>query len=181
MPPQMAWQQIVEFYSTCKLTVPTDKLVAIGGIARAFHERTGSKYVAVLWTDSLLQGLAWQRFWPGLRRSPRVKYSEYIAPSWSWMSHNGPVAHAPVYERHAYAECNEVSTVPYGTDSFGRIRSGTLRLHCYAVPLVLVNQQGEDGGRLYSKDGKGDLQDALEMAVRSFVPTSAPKDLVMEC
>ncbi|KAK8848965.1 HET-domain-containing protein [Apiospora arundinis] len=181
MPPQMAWQQIVEFYSTCKLTVPTDKLVAIGGIARAFHERTGSKYVAGLWTDSLLQGLAWQRFWPGLRRSPRVKYSEYIAPSWSWMSHNGPVAHAPVYERHAYAECDEVSTVPYGTDSFGRIRSGTLRLRCYAVPLVLVKQQGEDGGRLYSKDGKGDLQDALEMAVRSFVPTSAPKDLVMEC
>ena len=40
------WYQIVENYSQSLLTVPSDKLVAIGGLARLFSDVWGSRYLA---------------------------------------------------------------------------------------------------------------------------------------
>ncbi|KAK8123642.1 hypothetical protein PG999_003560 [Apiospora kogelbergensis] len=169
-----AWRRIVENYSACELTVPTDKLAAIAGVARVFHETIGSTYVAGMWTDNLLQALAWERSMPSLRRFPRPRYSEYIAPSWSWMSFHGPVGYFPTEDsQHAYADCEEVRTVPYGIDPFGRVRSGTLRLRCYAIPLVLAKRD-KFGNSHYSRES------AVLTAVGKYIPRSSP-DIVAEC
>ncbi|KAF5858025.1 hypothetical protein ETB97_004956 [Aspergillus alliaceus] len=40
------WNSLVEQYSTCHLTEPSDKMVAIAGIARLFGQITGDEYVA---------------------------------------------------------------------------------------------------------------------------------------
>ncbi|KAK8076551.1 hypothetical protein PG994_003823 [Apiospora phragmitis] len=134
--PHNAWRTVVEYYSGCNLTYPTDKLVAISGVARVFHGSINSTYLAGMWSDTLLEGLAWQRSMHSVR--PRGRYTEYLAPSWSWVSMNAQVDYEHFhYKYHTLANCEEVSTVPHGTDPFGRVRSGSLRLRCYAIPLLL--------------------------------------------
>jgi hypothetical protein len=80
------WQTIVEKYSACNLTVPSDKLPAISGIAKLFAEVTGDRYIAGLWESRLLEQLHW------LVIEPWQRYAlAYRAPSWSWASVDGPV------------------------------------------------------------------------------------------
>jgi hypothetical protein len=54
------WNQVVTKYSECLLSVPSDKLVAIGGLARIFAPVMNSEYVAGLWTERLVDGLLWE-------------------------------------------------------------------------------------------------------------------------
>ncbi|KAK8022307.1 HET-domain-containing protein [Apiospora rasikravindrae] len=142
--PHDAWKTIVEYYSGCDLTYPTDKLVAISGVARVFRESfQPSTYLAGLWSDNLLEGLAWQRSSTQSRR-PRGggRYAEYLAPSWSWVSINAQVDYKQFsyggYEYQPLADIDNVRVVPHlWTDPFGRVRSGSLRLRCYVIPLQL--------------------------------------------
>ncbi|KAI0194773.1 heterokaryon incompatibility protein [Xylaria flabelliformis] len=68
------WQNVVQRYSQCALTYPSDKLFAIAGIAQLFHDATGDEYVAGLWKSRLIEMLDWQVFKPE-----------------SWASLDGPV------------------------------------------------------------------------------------------
>ena len=81
-----SWREIVVFYSKCGLTVRTDKLTAISGLAKRMQPVIGCRYLAGLWEKHFLQQLLW---WGGSRdpRSPKL----YIAPSWSWASVEGEI------------------------------------------------------------------------------------------
>ncbi|KAJ9657226.1 hypothetical protein H2198_004452 [Neophaeococcomyces mojaviensis] len=97
-----AWSILVEMYSRRQLSVATDKLVAIAGIARSIAAKRdpNDKYLAGLWRDGLLTGLCWypeksrntigitgeSRVWPPTILDNRI-------PSWSWASYNGSVKH----------------------------------------------------------------------------------------
>lgn len=48
------WFRIVRIYSQCRLTKAEDRLVALSGVARYFHQQTGDEYVAGLWRSSFL-------------------------------------------------------------------------------------------------------------------------------
>ncbi|KAK7960870.1 hypothetical protein PG988_012084 [Apiospora saccharicola] len=118
--PHDAWKTVVEYYSGCDLKYPTDKLVAIIGRGSC---------------------LTWQR--PKHLPSPRARNTEYIAPSWSWVSTNTQVNYGhSCHEYHTLADCEEVGTVPYGNDPFGRVQSGRLRLRCDAIPFQLESALG---------------------------------------
>jgi hypothetical protein len=54
------WKQMVVKYSDCLLTVPSDKLVAISGLARLFAEVSKCDYLAGFWKDSLAEDLLWE-------------------------------------------------------------------------------------------------------------------------
>ncbi|KAK8057575.1 heterokaryon incompatibility protein-domain-containing protein [Apiospora saccharicola] len=113
----------------------------LSGVARVFHERIKSTYLAGIWSDKLLLGLTWQR--PKHLPSPRARNTEYIAPSWSWVSTNTQVNYGhSCHEYHTLADCEEVGTVPYGNDPFGRVQSGRLRLRCDAIPFQLESALG---------------------------------------
>ena len=81
----MDWFRVVERYSACALTQPRDKLVAVAGIAKHFHKRSGVTYLAGLWEDRAAKGLLW------VARGPRLKRVAGRAPSWSWASVDGAV------------------------------------------------------------------------------------------
>jgi len=51
------WKQLVVKYSDCLLSMPSDKLVAIGGLARLFAGVMKSDYLAGLWREHLVQDL----------------------------------------------------------------------------------------------------------------------------
>ncbi|PKS05119.1 hypothetical protein jhhlp_008486 [Lomentospora prolificans] len=89
------WIKIIENYSCRSLTVITDTLPALSGLANEFHRATGDDYVAGLWKGDLLRGLCWTRT-PQHKRlsSGQVEYQprvpeKYLAPSWSWAGSTG--------------------------------------------------------------------------------------------
>jgi hypothetical protein len=53
------WNQIVELYSAAQLTMYSDKLVALSGLAYAVQSETRDEYVAGMWRESLEAQLLW--------------------------------------------------------------------------------------------------------------------------
>lgn len=79
------WNGLVWAYGKRKLSKPTDKLPAISGLAKLFHRRLQGQYVAGLWSEAWIEGLAWQ----GLGEQSAASGDQYIGPSWSWASYAG--------------------------------------------------------------------------------------------
>lgn len=75
------WMNLVTFYSTMNLTDPTDRLVAIDGIARLFCAKYNIGYFAGVLNTRLAQTLLWKRNEP-----IEEGISAVIFPSWSWSS-----------------------------------------------------------------------------------------------
>jgi hypothetical protein len=90
-PPSLAryWRIVVEAYTKCHLTVSSDKLIALSGIASALKPLFG-EYLAGLWKTHLPQELLWEVDRPS--RIPIVRPPVYCAPSWSWASVQGEIS-----------------------------------------------------------------------------------------
>ena len=74
------WTDTVERYSSMALTEASDRLVAIGGLAKVIQEQTGDGYIAGIWRQDLDLQLLWFAY-----DSKRVD-EIYRAPTWSWAS-----------------------------------------------------------------------------------------------
>ncbi|MCJ1415394.1 hypothetical protein MMC32_001726 [Xylographa parallela] len=103
------WYNCVSEYTTRSLSMPSDKLAAISGLAEKYAVPELGQYLAGLWEQDIFRGLAWTRVKTGERSESQ--YMSYIAikakrtlaarsfkppllyraPSWSWASVNGPV------------------------------------------------------------------------------------------
>jgi len=81
------WYRLVKEYSERDLTMSTDKLVALSGIAEKTQMRTGRSYVAGIWKETIHHDLLWR---VGGRLTPRP--SGYRAPSWSWAAVDGLIS-----------------------------------------------------------------------------------------
>ncbi|KAK8025397.1 heterokaryon incompatibility protein-domain-containing protein [Apiospora arundinis] len=91
-----AWLQCVYEYSHRNISVSSDKLPAIAGLATTLnHDGTMGDYLAGIWSKDLAAGLAWSRPWRLLSTPPA-----YQAPSWSWAGVNGGVSHAVLGSTH---------------------------------------------------------------------------------
>jgi hypothetical protein len=84
------WYDLVEEYSPRRFTNPTDRLLALSGLAKIFGDQIRCRdYVAGLWGPDLIRGLMWHIEGAALvsRSSPeRAKLREAGFPSWSWAS-----------------------------------------------------------------------------------------------
>lgn len=92
-----AWRQAVEDYSSRHLTKVTDKLPALAGLAAAIRDYKPAfcRYLAGLWEDDFVSSLAWASTPVGINGFvTNERYSEYIAPTWSWASVAGPVSYS---------------------------------------------------------------------------------------
>jgi hypothetical protein len=54
------WLKLVEVYTHRHLTVPTDHITAISGIAERYGQIFGNKYCPGLWSTSCPRALFWQ-------------------------------------------------------------------------------------------------------------------------
>ncbi|EAQ93756.1 hypothetical protein CHGG_01991 [Chaetomium globosum CBS 148.51] len=100
------WTCLVQEYTACDLTVPSDKLVAVSGIA---------KHIAALLQDSHFYGKT-------------SRPAEYRAPSWSWASIDGPVAPGPQLLKHPLIKVEEVHLEYLTDDVYGAVTWGWIRL-----------------------------------------------------
>lgn len=85
------WYHLLEDYSFRQLTKPSDKLPALSGLARVLGACIKGEYVAGLWSNALVEGLAWSRL-GGYSNPMTIVPRAYRAPSWSWASCDGIAA-----------------------------------------------------------------------------------------
>lgn len=122
----MQWyQNIVERFSTRKLTKASDKLPAISGVAGAFRVRLKDEYLAGLWRNDFKHGLLWSRAtgsWNWNYSSP----SAYCAPSWSWASVSCTIDYKYLnfLRLSLYFDITDVGCAPVGEDRTGEVRDG---------------------------------------------------------
>lgn len=78
------WRDIVERFTKCGLTYPSDCLIAISGLARRFGIGASipddCEYLVGLWRGQLPRHLLWDR------STEPILNQQYLAPSWSWAS-----------------------------------------------------------------------------------------------
>jgi hypothetical protein len=91
------WNYLIYMYASCKLTVASDKLVALSGIASKFRpvmcrEVKGNEYLAGLWRYQMEHQLLWNSTTYASTAAPRP--SVYRAPSWSWAAIDNEVTNA---------------------------------------------------------------------------------------
>jgi hypothetical protein len=92
------WARVVIEYSFRNITVSSDKLPALAGLATSFGAVTHDTYLAGCWKEGILYQISWM---PGnLSRIPDRHHvnlarcsrpSRWRAPSWSWASVDGSV------------------------------------------------------------------------------------------
>jgi hypothetical protein len=125
------WRDIVELYSSAKLTNGTDKLPALSGIAQRQHEITGDEYVAGMWKKRLVKQLGW-------RCSEAKARPDWRAPTWSWISVDGKVYYWGYWDSDELAtdefvDIISAETAQSGPDRFGPIDHGNLHLACTSI------------------------------------------------
>jgi hypothetical protein len=56
------WSRVVDIYNQCDLTVQSDKLPALEGLARAIAKANRQTYFAGLWLEDIARGLYWKSY-----------------------------------------------------------------------------------------------------------------------
>jgi hypothetical protein len=136
--PYDRWYDIVREYTSRNLTVATDILPALSGLARAFQNLLSDKYCAGLWANDILRGLMWTRRQPEPEVTSRLlqqcKPRDYNVPSWSWASILGQMVTYvyPATDEYVFMEEQarvlELTTSPRSDDNFGQTKGGYLMI-----------------------------------------------------
>lgn len=135
------WALVVRQYSGRTLGEVSDKLVACGALAEAFHRVLGCDYLAGLWRDTLFEDLLWDN-WTEDSGYVKDRPAEYRAPSWSWAAFDGKVR-LPLHQsspklRKPLAEvihCEVILKDP--ALPFGEVIGGSLVLLARLIPCKL--------------------------------------------
>ncbi|EXJ92770.1 hypothetical protein A1O3_01322 [Capronia epimyces CBS 606.96] len=90
------WYDFWIEYSRRKLTVTTDNLAALAGMAESMQKLTAMTYLSGLWLEDLPRGFLWESTFasPG-NRPEHTRFNTYHAPTWSWSSVDGPTRLVP--------------------------------------------------------------------------------------
>jgi hypothetical protein len=73
------WYILVALYTYRKSSIPTDRILAISGIAERYGRPFGDQYCAGLWRSTLPEALYWKTsnsFPSGAKRRPDPKYGK---------------------------------------------------------------------------------------------------------
>src|SRR3569833_960270 len=131
-PQAQIWMQLVNEYTGRSLSVSSDKLTAIAGLAQALSPRLG-RYYAGMWARLLPWSLLWYAETAGPGPASALRAPEWRAPSWSWASVDAQISHIfgrLVYEyQKVLVYVRHVSTIPVkGGSEFGCVSAGRLVL-----------------------------------------------------
>ncbi|KAI1103555.1 HET-domain-containing protein [Jackrogersella minutella] len=126
--PLAQWHMIVKSYTSRQLTFTTDKLPAIAGAATTMPQAKTSRYLAGLWSESLLLDLLWQVMHGSAHKPLMTKEHEENAPTWSWASMNWGVVWSPQTSPQLLATVVDARTEVVGANPYGQVSGGTVTL-----------------------------------------------------
>ena len=149
------WRKVVEAYIECRLSMITDKLPALSGLARRFTELLEDTYLCGLFYKSLIKDLLWlvihSRPHPSWVSPPcskgRISHlwtdnkRPYTAPSWSWASGDWTVQYSYSNLRLPYTPAMKIRDVQVkhsGTNKFGEVAFGLLKVRGRTMRLSEV-------------------------------------------
>ncbi|KAK0611206.1 heterokaryon incompatibility protein-domain-containing protein [Immersiella caudata] len=146
------WRQLVTYFVRRNLTMPTDRLAAISGMAKEFHARRKCRYIAGLWEDTFVYDLAWGSEGPLEDRKGRVFPPQ--APSWSWASVQNP--YIDFYSIYPHKEkplpgleIVKVDCQSSGEDGFGGPIYGSVTLRGHIIEATYTIQKPYDKSSLW--------------------------------
>ncbi|KAK5654586.1 hypothetical protein OQA88_7215 [Cercophora sp. LCS_1] len=162
------WDNLCKEYSAKAFTHVRDKLVALSGLAQQFQGAfPADTYLAGMWRSRMPQNLLWQ----SAETSSPIQASDYIAPSWSWVSINGPISLLGQLDdrpAHSLVELLNTDTNPViPSTPTGMLKSASLRLRCFLRPVevrpdyekkawyMMAMRSGGKAHCLYVKDEDG--------------------------
>lgn len=164
------WAAAVERYSQRLLTVQSDKLPAMAGIAARFAPAPGlGRYLAGLWEGHLAEHACWATTPGNVRRTRRARRTGG-GPSWSWSSVDGLI----VFPRSGGAELEVVASLGLGgyerslvseDAPHGAVASARLTVRARAGEARWVGggraelEPKQDGSRAYDADFRFDVQE----------------------
>jgi hypothetical protein len=124
------WRLFLEFYTSCKLTMGTDVLVALDGVSREIAAILQDEMIAGLWKGHLLSELCWHKYHDKPCRPPFPS-----APSWSWTSTTGPIIAGHDYGH--WSSMAEVQDARVDLAPSGAFERAFLTLRCRTIPISL--------------------------------------------
>ena len=145
------WRGVVALYADLYMTVKSDKLPALSGLARQMTEVRNSRYLAGLWEHSLNEDLIWEAGPKGTR------LPAWRAPSWSWAS----VEHSIYYKDASFFwhedenteerdplthHCSKIEAckcTPATGDPFGQVLAGELHVLGRCIDATLHYRRPE--------------------------------------
>ncbi|ETS77359.1 hypothetical protein PFICI_11233 [Pestalotiopsis fici W106-1] len=143
---QKLWWDLIKQYAKTKLTKEAeDRVIAFSGISKMFGEfhNIESQYTAGMWRCHLPRALLWYRYCGG----ETFRSLDYKAPSWSWMSLDGPITleddsdgQSPTTPLIAPHYCCSVDTVYLPledkSNATGRLQGGSVRISGHLLELT---------------------------------------------
>jgi hypothetical protein len=136
------WQDLVYEYTIKQLTMRSDVLPAISGVARQIWRPSLGRYLAGVWENALPRSLLWYSRPSDNMYLPDTwnqRTKEYLAPSWSWTSVIGPVAfdvaQMATVIKQTSVEVLRATYSPKYSDEFGPVEDASLVLR---APVVLA-------------------------------------------
>lgn len=134
------WSRILESYGSAQLSFPTDRSVAISGLARTFchlFQLPAEDYICGLWRPKFIQQLMWCTYGSKRRVDSRI-------PSWSWLSlddHITSFCPPRPNEWRPLAELVKATVVPH-SDPFGQVLCGQVTIRAKLCQAVLSLSTG---------------------------------------
>ncbi|KAF2105532.1 heterokaryon incompatibility protein-domain-containing protein, partial [Lophiotrema nucula] len=121
-----SWHRVVEQNMACDITRPSDRLIAIGALAKVWKSASQSEYLAGLWKGNLVYDLMWV-----CRPLSNTGSAEFIAPSWSWARVSGGVSFGRELEEDASVPLIDIVDTEIdlvGDDEMGQVSYGVIEL-----------------------------------------------------
>lgn len=155
------WYRMIENYTSRKLTVRTDKLIAVAGLAGRFATAKGLNYRAGLWKEDILFGLLWSAHRTGISYGGPQQPADPIAPTWSWASITGrvfyDVVNSDLYTTMAVPLVEELEFADPTTgmkQMFAPTSRMVMQVRAHLVPVTfkkqrLITPDGKELGKLY--------------------------------
>jgi hypothetical protein len=152
---------IANDYSRRELSIASDKLPALSGLAKLFQVVIRSPYIAGLWLANLQLGLAWKCVGSTFRSQ------SYRCPSFSWASLDAQVEWDGTCQRgvsKAEFVVRDFQIQYDGEDTFGRVKSGYLKLFATSRRAFMMRMSTVD------------TSDAADGLRRDKAPADEPGD-----
>jgi len=178
------WYDMVAAYSRRALSVDSDKLLAVAGLASLMGKHYDLTYVTGLWKEDLQVGLCWEvtsrndMFRKDGSRSITENFPDYLAPTWSWASAHGMCVEffKPYLDRLPEEGIQivdvEVSYLPGALTTFGYIKFAKLSI-CTRIRRIFLAPLPVNPKRVVypavDKETKPLVVDAFQTPTRSYI------------
>uniref|UniRef100_A0A8H7NPK3 Heterokaryon incompatibility domain-containing protein n=1 Tax=Bionectria ochroleuca TaxID=29856 RepID=A0A8H7NPK3_BIOOC len=131
------WPQIVDIYSRTNLTLESDRLPALSGIAARQNTITGDQYLAGFWKKDIVSMLTW------ICTTWLAKRPSWRAPTWSWASIDGASSAPRIGEEmKPQARLLDGWAKTVSDNPFGAVLDGEITLACASLVRAKLDRTG---------------------------------------